>query len=209
MRWQQELGDTVGVGASIDDDTVAMFTMAPPPSGDLVDAETQVTVVARDGAAGTSYTIPFPPSGTPALVGPVVVSLGGPVLAYDAASGAERWTVQGAGVLVAGHLLARADGVTGFSYAALDPATGAQRWAAPISGGARSVSATTSTIVLQGAEEILTLDAATGTERWRAPMPKLYSDRYAEETAPLPEGRTAIGDRAFVVAGGCALSSAR
>jgi outer membrane protein assembly factor BamB len=209
VRWQQELGDTVGVGASIDGDTVALFSMVPAGSGALVNSETTVTIVRRRGAAGTSYTIPFPPSGMPALVGPVVVSLGGPVVAYDAPSGASRWTAEAAGVVVSGHLLARADSITGFSYASLDPATGRQLWASPSAAGGRSISATPSTIVLQGADEILTFDAATGTERWRSPMPKLYGDRYAEETAPLPEGTTAIGDRAFVVAGGCALSSAR
>ena len=110
------------------------------------------------GGTGSTYAIALSPGGDRVyVVGQSTPRANAPdqltVLAYDAASGTQDWAVtlagtQGRGIAVAGdgsvYVVGDANGSAGLSYvvAALDPATGTQRWltgyTSPVTGTAAS-----------------------------------------------------------------------
>lgn len=99
-----------------------------------------------------------------------------PLVALDAASGAERWRFDGGRVAgyaadrVAYAAVTEAEGGGAVTVVALDLATGSERWraATELTGGlAADVRAAGGAVYVEPEGALLALDAVDGTERWR------------------------------------------
>ena len=121
--------------------------------------------------------LPLPVAITSSVVAAVVCSGDNRlrVQAFDLATGAEGWRRELGGCeALVGQVVAAGETIVvvqGASVLGLDAATGAERWATPVSAGFVQVGANADAVVVAAEREVIGLDAGSGTERWRVEGP--------------------------------------
>ncbi len=142
-----------------------------------------------------------PTTGAAVRDGTLYVPFGGELVAYDAATGLERWraatglrtaddptgTSPGLPLVSGGTVYVTSNGFSGSATEALDAATGERQWIAPVGEFSGSAPALVDGVLLAGSDtgELVGLDAATGAEFWRAAVPSKVDIDLNQESPPL------------------------
>jgi outer membrane protein assembly factor BamB len=142
-----------------------------------------------------------PTTGAVVIDGTLYVPIGGELVAYDAATGVERWRtatglraaddptgpIAGLPLVSEGTVYLTSNGFSGSATEAFGAATGAQQWIAPIGEFSGSAPALVDGVLLVGSDtgELVGLDAATGVESWRVTVPNDVDIDLNQESPPL------------------------